>query len=490
LKCNPPLPGDEVERIVASAISRYEPGTLSGASKGYAHTDVGNSERFVNQYVGHAIHNHTTRQWYLWDGMRFQIDEKGQITQKAIETVKLISSEAKYCNEETKKKILKHAENSEKACRIDAMLTLSKSKGGIPVVQKELDTDKLLINCQNGVIDLCTGELLPHDQKYLMTKLVPTVYDKEALCPKWIEFLNCIFAGKKSLIDYLQKVIGICLTGETLQAIFILHGGGANGKSTFLEVIRELLGDYAQQADFRTFLESKNQGIREDLASLAGARFVTACESDKGKNLSEATVKQITGGDLIRARFLYANSFQFMPTFKIMLATNHRPNIDGSDDGIWRRIKLIPFEVKISTDKQDKDLAKKLLKELPGILAWAVNGFLKYKSEGLCEPEEVLMATQDYKDENDPLADFFEECCDAAEGLKVNTKDLFVAYSKFCTTNNSMKPMGKQEFNAKIRERGIKQTKSGPTWWLGIALKPPVEIPESLDFMPASFMHA
>lgn len=490
LKCNPPLPGDEVERIVEGVISRYEAGTLSGASKGYALTDVGNSERFVSQHTGHVIHNHTTKQWYLWDGMRFKVDEKCQVTQKAIATVRSIPVEAKDCNEEAKKKILKHAENSEKASRIDAMLTLSKGSPGIPVVQKNLDTDKLLINCQNGVIDLSSGDLLPHDQKYLMTKLVPAVYDKKAQCPKWLAFLDRIFAGKKDLIKYLQRVIGVCLTGEILQAIFILHGEGANGKSTFLDVIRRLLGDYAQQADFRTFLEDKNQGIREDLASLAGARFVTACESDKGKHLSEATVKQITGGDLIRARFLYANSFQFMPTFKIFLATNHRPSIDGTDHGIWRRVKLIPFDVKIPDNEKIENFAETLFEERQGILAWAVEGFLKYRSEGLQEPLEVQVATQDYKDENDPLIEFIEECCCLDEQLKVEPKDVFCAYGKYCSSNTTVKTLRKQEFYAKIRERGIKQTKSGPTWWLGIGLKPPVEIPESPDFVSDSFMHA
>lgn len=287
-KCDPPLPEDEIERIVASVVNRYESGEDSNESSGFALTDLGNAERFRTQHATRAIYNFTTKQWYLWDGARFQNDQKGQTIQLAGKTVRSISSEAKYCDKDTKKRILKHAENSEKASRIDAMLSLARSQELIPVIQNELDTDKWLINCGNGVIDLKTGVLLPHDQKYLMTKLVPTAYDKDAKCPKWLAFLDRIFAGKKSLIDYMQNVIGVCLTSEILPAVFIFHGTGANGKSTFLEVIRNLLSDYAQQADFKTFLQDKNQAIREDLACLCGARFVTASECDQGKYLCSA----------------------------------------------------------------------------------------------------------------------------------------------------------------------------------------------------------
>lgn len=475
-KCVPPLPEDEVERIVASAISRYQAGNSSGAPNGFPLTDLGNAERFRSQHVGRVIYNFTTKQWYLWGGMRFQGDEKGQVIRMAGDTVRSIYAEAKYCNDEAKKKILKHAENSEKASRIDAMLFLAKSQDGMPVIHREFDTDKWLINCQNGVVDLKTGVLLPHDQKYLMTKLVPAVYDKEAKCEKWLAFLDRIFAGKKSLIDYLQKVIGVCLTGEVIPAVFIFHGNGANGKSTFLEVIRGLLSEYAQQADFRTFLQDKNQTIREDLASLCGARFVTASECDPGKFLSEAVVKQITGGDPIRARFLFANSFEFMPTFKIFLATNHRPNVVGTDLGIWRRLKLIPFEVTIPENERDSKLLAKLLEELPGILAWAVEGCLKWQSEGLQEPDEVVLATCAYQKDNDPLAEFIDECCDVGNQLNVSAKAMYDKYVEFCTLNGTTRSINSNEFKAKLVERGYTYKKSSVMTWFGVGLKPPVEI--------------
>lgn len=480
LKCNPPLPEDEVERIVESVVSRYESGNSPGTSNGFALTDLGNAERFRSRHAGRVVYNFTTKQWYIWDGMRFQGDEKSQVTQLAGKTVRSISAEAKYCNEEIKKKILKHAENSEKASRIDAMLGLTRSQDDIPVIQKELDTDKWLINCQNGVIDLKTGELLPHDQKYVMTKLVPTVYDKEATCPRWLAFLDRIFAGKKSLIDYIQKVIGVCLTGEILPAVFIFHGTGANGKSTFLEVVRQLLSEYAQQADFKTFLQDKNQAIREDLASLCGARFVTASECDQGKFLSEAVVKQITGGDPIRARFLYANSFEFMPTFKIFLATNHRPNVIGADNGIWRRLKLVPFEVTIPEGERDPNLLCKLVEELPGILAWAVEGCLKWLSEGcqLLDPDEVLMATREYQRDNDMLVDFVEECCDVDSKEKVTAKDMYDKYIEFCGENGIARPLGSNEFKTKLIERGYAYRRSSVMTWFGIGLKPPAEVDE------------
>ena len=341
-----------------------------------------------------------------------------------------------------------------------------------PVTPSELDADLWLLNCRNGTVDLRTGKLLPHHPENLCTKQVPVVFDQQAKCPTWLAFLLRVMADNRALVQFLQRAIGYSLTGSTVeQVLFFFYGTGANGKSTFIETCRKLLGDYAQQADFDTFVTKKNDGPRNDLARLMGARFVAAVEAAQGRQLAENVIKQVTGGDTITARFLYHEHFEYLPQFKLFLVANHKPRVVGTDEAIWRRIRLVPFTVTIPREQRDKQLLEKLQSELPGILAWAVRGCLKWQDDGLGEPVQVSEATEAYRRENDTLGDFIEEKCviDPDESLEAGL--LYETFTTWCEANGE-EPLSQKSFGTQLHERGFQPIKQkGRRRWAGLHLR-------------------
>jgi putative DNA primase/helicase len=368
--------------------------------------------------------------------------------------------------------LAKHALKSEAEGRLRAMVNLSKTEPSIPVSQSMLDADPWLLNCQNGTIDLRTGKLLAHHRSNLCTKEVPIAFDSDAKCPTWIAFLNRVMADNRALVRFLQRAVGYAPTGMTSeQVLFFLYGTGANGKSTFIETCRNLVGDYAQQADFDTFVPKENGHPRNDLARLAGARFVAAVEAAQGRQLAENVIKQATGGDAITARFLYREYFEFSPQFKLFLVANHKPVIVGTDEAIWRRIRLIPFTVTIPPEERDKQLLEKLRGELPGILAWAVRGCLDWQRDGLGEPEAVSNATEAYRREMDVMADFVDEYCVLGEN---QTEDAGLLYAKFkeWSDQNGEGFLTQKKLGAQLRERGFEAGKKrGNRCWVGLRLR-------------------
>jgi putative DNA primase/helicase len=430
----------------------------------FMRTDLGNAERLVYHSEKDIRYNNVFKKWYLWNGKRWVEDDTNQIGIMAKNTVRSIYNEAsKQEDDSVRTALSKHAVQSESRSRIEAMISLAKSE--LPITPDELDQDKWLFNCNNGVINLKTGEFLPHKKEYFMNKISSVNYNPKADCPIWKQFLKDIMQDehgnvKHDLIDFLQKSIGYSLTGDTSeQVLFILYGKGRNGKSTFLDTIRHLLGDYGTQANTESFTVKKNDSIRSDLATLKGSRFVSAAESEEGARLAESLIKQLTGGDPIQARFLYGNPFVFIPEFKLFFMTNYKPNIGGSDLGIWRRIRLIPFAVTIPEEKLDKHLGEKLIEqEMPGILRWAVEGCLKWQKEGLGYPQDVKEATDEYKNEMDSIGNFLNENCVVNENAKCYTKDLYFKYEDWCEdTGEYLFP--KVKFNRKVEERGYKKKK-------------------------------
>ena len=290
---------------------------------------------------------------------------------------------------------------------------------------------------------------------------MPIDFDPDAECPIFLAFLERVMAGNCALIAFLQRAVGYSLTGLTgEQVLFLLYGLGANGKSTLLEILRALLGDYAQQTEFSTFLVRKQDGVRNDLARLRGARFVSAVEMEGERRLSEALVKQLTGGDTISARFLFSEFFEFLPAFKLWLAANHKPEIRGTDHAMWRRVRLIPFTVTIPDDAQDKSLPAKLRAELPGILAWAVRGCLQWQANGLDAPDEVTRATEDYRAEMDVLGDFLAERCIDESGTHVLAADLYGAY-RLWSEQNGAEAISGVAFARRLTERGFTRVRVG-----------------------------
>jgi putative DNA primase/helicase len=352
------------------------------------------------------------------------------------------------------------------------MIELAKSEQGIPVSPQQLDSNPWVLNVLNGTLDLRTGQLREHRREDLITKLAPVAYDPEAPCPRWEAFLSRIFAGDAELIRFVQKAVGYSLTGSTQeQCFFILYGTGANGKTTLMQTVSALLKDYARQTATETLLVQRGDGPRNDLARLQGARFVYASETEGGRKLAEALVKQLTGGDTLTARFLYSEHFEFQPMFKLWLAVNHKPVVQGTDHAIWRRIRLLPFIVTIPVAEQDKRLIEKLRDELPGILRWAVEGCLLWQQEGLEPPQAVKRATGDYRSEMDVIAAFIQNCCVVEPQGKVSTSELYEEYAGWCTQMGET-PVSQKALAAALKERGCTPGRSGGgRLWCGIALK-------------------
>jgi putative DNA primase/helicase len=270
-------------------------------------------------------------------------------------------------------------------------------------------------------------------------------------------------AGNQHLISFIQRAIGYSLTGSTSeQVLFIPYGVGANGKSTLIETVNAMLGDYAQTASSSLLLTKRNDGVPNDVARLAGSRFVASAENDAGRHVAEALVKRLTGGDKVSARFLFNEFFDFYPQCKFFLSTNHRPRIRGTDKGIWRRIRLIPFNVVIPDEQQDKQLKEKLLAELPGILAWAVRGCLAWQREGLGMPPEVSDATESYRQESDVLGQFIAERCIQKAGITTSAGALYKEYLCWCNESGE-EPLPQRDFGMQLTERGFPRDRTGKT---------------------------
>jgi len=437
-------------------------------------TDTGNAERLVVKYGSKIKYCHAWEKWLIYNGKQWVIDDSGQIIQFAKATAKAIFNEAANAGDyETAKELSKWALKSQHRERLLAMVKLAESEPGVPISPGEMDADPMLLNCENGTLNLRAAILQPHDPADFITKIIRVRYEPEAMREKWIEFLEDIFNWDQNLVGFIQRAIGYSLTGDTSeQCVFILYGSGANGKSTFINIVSELLGDFAQTADFSSFIVRKHEGVRNDLARMCGKRFISAVESEGEGRLSEVIVKQLTGGDIIKARYLFAEFFEFKPTFKLWLTTNHKPNIRGTDHGIWRRIRLIPFNKTFSPEQQDKQLLQKLRMELPGILAWAVQGCLEWQKKGLQPPEAVTTATENYRGEMDVIGLFIQECCFVSDdsSVKVASSDLYDAYRKWCEQNGEH-PIDNRKFGIRITEKGFGMKQSGGTRWrLGLGL--------------------
>lgn len=367
---------------------------------------------------------------------------------------------------------MKWAIRSEAAPRIKAAIDLAKSESGIPILPSQMDSDPWLFNCLNGTIELKTGKLREHRREDYITKISPVVFDAQATCPLWDKFLYRIFDGNADVIEYLQRAAGYSMTGTvTEQCLFFLHGGGANGKSTFLGALLELLGDYGMQSVSELLMAKNNESHPTERADLFGKRLVATIETDDGKRMAESLMKQLTGGDKIRARRMREDFWEFSPTWKIWLAANHKPQIRGTDHAVWRRIKLVPFDVTISDEEKDPHLPEKLKAELPGILAWAIRGCLAWQKYGLGEPDEVRTAVAEYRSEQDVFGQFISERCFVNREVSVESSSLFVAFKEWCQQNGEHEPT-QRSMASSLKSSGCVQIRGthGVRMWRGIGL--------------------
>jgi putative DNA primase/helicase len=416
--------------------------------------------------------------WYWFGGTHWHRDDDGQLVRWAKEVPEAIIRALGDMRADARGKAFSFAVKSEQAPRLGAMIELAKSESGITLPYRKLDADPWLAGADGGAIDLRTGTHVLAPSTAYLTRQLGAAYRPHAKCRTWLAFLDRIMAGDIELIGFLQRAIGYTLTGITReQCLFLLHGSGANGKSVLLRVIRLLAGDYGADAAADTFLDRGRRESSNDLARLAQIRFVAASELDEGKHLAEALIKAVTGGEAISARFLYREHFEFTPAFKVWLACNHKPRISGDDNGIWRRIRLVPFRVTIPPAQQDQGLLEKLRLELPGILNWAIAGALAWQEVGLCPPESVTAATQAYRAESDAIGEWLQERCSVRPDASIQAKVLYDDYATFIGDRGG-KALSMRRWAQRMADRGFEKDEGRLVYYLGVTL---CDVRESRD---------
>lgn len=385
----------------------------AGTQQTFARTDLGNAERFAQDHSDVLQYVRERRSWLAWDGTRWQRDATGDAERAAKATTRtMLTDAASLEDDDDRRTAVKWALASQSETRLRAMLTVAATEPLLARVATDFDRDPFSLTCANGILDLRTREIRAHDPSDLCSLRTDILHDPEATCPRWTRFLNEIFGRDQDLIEFVRRLAGYCLTGDTREhSLVVLHGTGANGKTTFTTILQQLAGEFAKVAAFDSFTRRRDHRPRNDLARLHRARLVTAAESGEGRRLDEATIKEITGGDTIAVRFLYGEHFEYRPEFKLMLVTNHRPRIDDDGDGIWRRLRLIPFEQSF-IGREDRNLTRDLQRELPGILNWALDGCAAWQADGLGTAAAVTRATTEYRTAEDNLGAFLDERCE------------------------------------------------------------------------------
>lgn len=463
----------------ARAVS-YNPetGEYVKAKKNYTYDDTGNAQRFVDEFGEDIRYHYKNKCWMIWDGKTWNKDDKQQIKNLADKMIAEIKKE--YFDElgEDDKKaeaILKNFKHLSSTSGKDAMLKEAMHIQSIATTNADYDADPYLLNCENGVVNLRTGELLPHDRKYMLSKNTRVPVDFNGKPKEWLKAIDGIFQSNEGVLSFVKKAIGYSLTGDTKeQCFFQCYGNGANGKSVFLNAIGSILGDYAINAQVQSILakgNSSNGGnASPDIARMNGARFVRTNEPNEGSKFDEGLVKQLTGGDVVTARFLYGEEFQFKSEFKMWIACNYKIVVRGTDKGIWRRMRLIPFEAEFEGKNEDKSLESKIKAECPQILAWAIEGCLEWQKEGLEMPDEIRIATNEYRDEMDIVRSFAKDRIKAKPRNKIKASLIYTAYKQWARDGNEYM-MSNQKFGLEFAKKYVKRNVGGYIYYMDIDLK-------------------
>jgi putative DNA primase/helicase len=384
--------------------------------------------------------------WFIFDGTRWQMDQTLHVQDLVRH---LCREEAAECK--PKKKM---AHSLASASTASAVERLVRADRRIAATTEQWDADQWVLNTPAGVVDLRTGIISPHRADQFITKITGTATDASCPIPKWLAFLERVCGGDVELIAFLQRMAGYCLTGSTAEhALFFLFGTGANGKSTFLNALIGCLGDYHKTSPIETFTATNADRHPTDLAGLRGARLVTAVETEEGRRWAESKIKSLTGGDRISARFMRQDFFEFTPTFKLVVAGNHKPGLRSVDEAIRRRFHLVPFTVTIPPEERDESLGEQLKAEWPGILAWMIEGCLEWQRQGLAPPSIVRDATEAYLEGEDALAAWIEDECHSDPEAFELVKVLYRSWKNWAERAGEH-PGSLKKFSQRLEDRG------------------------------------
>lgn len=419
-----------------------------------AGTDMAFARRLHTRH-GHNLKFSIERAWLVWSGSRWQIDDKGVLVSAlAKESAESMLDEIRDARD--RNEAFKVAKLAAQKRAIEAAVWLARSESGVLARLVDFDVDAMLLNVQNGIVDLSSGKLMPHDKNKLCSMMAGTRYDPTAHAPRWRSFIGEVTGENIDLMDYLQTLCGYLLTASVAEhCMAFLYGLGRNGKSVFLETLQSMMGDYACSAAPELVMASKHQGIPNDVARLRGIRAVFMNETEQGARFAESKLKQLTGGDTLNARFLREEFFDFKPTHKLVMRGNYQPTVNGTDDGIWSRIRLVPFTQSF-LGREDRTLPDALRGELPGVLNWAIEGCLRWQREGLVTPAVVSDAVNDYRSESDTLGRFITDHCEARPAFDVKSAAFFKKYRQFCEDSGERWVSSKM-LPHEMERRGFKQ---------------------------------
>ena len=475
---------EDFQRLIENAEVFQLPEKLV-EDKIFSMSDSGIAELFASLFGDQVRFNFTSGKWLIWNGFYWKPDQTNHIVEFGILAARRWKKIAAAETDSTKSlRFFKFGLLSENKIKIGFFLEISKSLKPIPSIESDWDVDPCLLQFTNGTLDLKTFEFRAGRPTDMISQNVGYSYDASASCPTWTRAIDQIFESDADVIEFFQRACGYSLAGDVSeQCFFMLHGNGANGKTTVLNVLQKLLGDYAQTTSFSTF-EMKGDSASNDVASLCGTRFVSASESGETRHLNEERLKSLTGGDNISARFLFKEFFTFSPIFKLWLSVNSLPRVQDFSYAFWRRVRLIPFNKRFVGTERDDHLFEKLLPEIPGILNWAVDGLRSWQVAGLRPPAKVRQATVDYRIESDEILEFLESQTIQNPSAVVACKPLFDAFLAWHSAEKSGKPPSQTAFGRRFSAvSGLKSVSSGAErrkCYTGIGLKTektPEEVP-------------
>ena len=441
--------------------------TRTGAEK-YAHTDIGAGDLFADVYGDAVRYTPDARsQFFIWNGRQWEDDTKGRVNELAKDVAaRVMPSMASHISDDDNRiKWLKWAQKMQSNQYRKQMLESMRTKAGIAAALTDFDAESRYFNLINGVYDLQTGRLIPHDKKLMISKLGGAAFVPEARCERWESFVLEIMNGNADNVRFLQKVIGYALLGNPIEdCLFFLYGEKTrNGKTTLCRAIMNVFGDYGCTAQPETVAVNRNKSSNapsSDIARLRGARFVNMPEPDKGMELNGALVKQLTGRDPFTTRFMHREFFEFVPNFVLFMNTNYEPRIDDLTLFSSGRIMTIPFPVHFEQEKQDRNLLQTLTtpEAASGILNWILEGVKMYKAEGLRKniPADIAAATDKYRQNSDTFGQFIVDCIVPCENGSVGSSDVYREYQHW-VSENGHHPMSNKNMSQEMERRGYKK---------------------------------